>query len=193
MKLNLKRIAILFVVAVTSFAFKSEFEEITGWSLRGSHPESYEIGLENCEDKAGRVAYLKSNAPEGTINKNFGTLMQSFSADYYLNKKLKLTGNIRTKNVESWAGMWMRVDGKRKHSLSFDNMRDRKIKGTTEWTKYEIILDVPKSSTTISYGVLLQGIGSVWLDDLTFEEVSVEVTTTGKNLKMRPTNSSFED
>jgi hypothetical protein len=87
----------------------------------------------------------------------------------------------------------MRVDGEKSHSLSFDNMRDRKIKGTTEWTKYEIILDVPEKSTTINYGVLLSLGGEVWLDDLTFEEVSTETTSTGENLKMRPSNSSFED
>ncbi len=71
--------------------------------------------------------------------------------------------------------MWMRVDGDNpnphKRSLSFDNMQGRPIKGTVDWKKYEIILDVPQESVLIAYGVLLDGPGSVWLDNFEFEVI----------------------
>ena len=191
MKLGLKQIILLFVIAFSSFAFKAELEQIKGWALRGSEPSSYLIDVEKDVERGGNVAVLKSIKPK--IKDKFGTIMQTFSAEYYLGKKLKLSGYIKTKDIEEWVGMWMRVDGQKKHSLSFDNMGDRKIKGTTAWTKYEIILNVPKNSTTISYGVLLSGTGKVWLDDLTFEEVSEQITSTGKNLPVKPVNSSFEE
>jgi hypothetical protein len=191
MKFNLKKVAILSVIALASFAFKSEIVQVKDWSMGGSDKSLYTIGLSADTERDGKVAFIKSIKPK--IKKHFGTIMQAFSAEYYLGKKLRLSGYIKTKDVTGWAGMWMRVDGKKSHSLSFDNMGDRKIKGTTEVTKYEIVLDVPKNSTRINYGVLLSSTGEVWLDDLAFEEVSTETTSTGKNLKMRPTNSSFED
>ena len=177
MKFNLKKAAILFVIALTSFAFKGELEQVKGWFLAGSSPESYEIGTVSDAERKGKVGFLKST---DKAKKGFGTIMQTFSAENYLGKKLKLTSYIKTKDVVGWVGMWMRVDGKGKGSLSFDNMGDRKIKGTTGWTKYEIILDVPKESTSINYGVLLMKGGEIWFDDFAFEEVEAKAESTGR-------------
>ncbi len=192
MRINLKTTITLVAIALTCFAFKSiNIEQVKGWSMGGSDKTLYEIGIVNDGERQGKVAFIKSLKPD--IKNKFGTIMQAFSADNYLGKKMRLTGFIKTKDVNGWVGMWMRVDGQKRHSLSFDNMSDRKIKGTTGWTKYEIVLDVPKSSTRINYGVLLSQSGQAWLDELTFEEVSDETTKTGRNLLMKPSNSSFEE
>ena len=60
-------------------------------------------------------------------------------------------------------------------------------------TKYEIILEVPKDSKSINYGVLLNETGMVWLDDLTFEIVLQSTATTGKKLSVAPENNNFEE
>ncbi len=77
----------------------------------------------------------------------------------YIGKRLRLSGYIRTIN-SSGTGMWMRVDGNEMgKSLQFDNMGSRQIMGTTEWQKYEIVLDIPATSRGIYYGVLTTGSG----------------------------------
>ena len=48
------------------------------------------------------------------------------------------------------------------------------------WTRYEIVLDVPANSFRISYGILLTGIGQVWVDDVQLEVVGDEVPTTAR-------------
>jgi hypothetical protein len=67
--------------------------------------------------------------------------------------------------------------------VSFDNMHDgktdRSVRGTTDWTKYEIVLDVPENSSTMAFGALLCGKGQMWFDDLSFEVVDNSVETTG--------------
>jgi hypothetical protein len=50
-------------------------------------------------------------------------------------------------------------------------MQTRPVRGSTEWTEYEIVLDVPEGSTRITYGFLLIGAGTVWGDDLKVEIV----------------------
>ncbi len=79
--------------------------------------------------------------------------MQSISAENYLDKRLRLSGFIKSKDVNGWSGMWMRIDGDNGKQLGFDNMQTRPIKGTTDWKQYEIVLDVPANSKTINYGV----------------------------------------
>ena len=75
----------------------------------------------------------------------------------------------------------MRVD-KGSAVVSFDNMADRPIKGTTAWQNYEVVLDVPQDATGVAFGILLNKSGSVWLNNVQFEDVGVDVPTTAKAL-----------
>src|ERR1700712_5382377 len=148
---------ILTVATATVFALNSE--QVKGWFLAGSDPNGYNMGVEKDAARNGNVAFLKSIRP--IKGNKFGTIMQTFMADEYLGKRVKLTGYIKSSEVKQWAGMWFRIDGgttkKNYKMLGFDNMEDRPIKGTTEWKKYEITLDVPPSGVDIAFGVLLCG------------------------------------
>ena len=90
----------------------------------------------------------------------------------------------------------MRVDGFERQILSFDNMQNRSITGTTEWTNYAIVLDVPATSYRIAFGILLAGLGRVWCALLEFETVDRDTPTTDiitdRPLSDRPINLDFE-
>jgi hypothetical protein len=78
----------------------------------------------------------------------------------------------------------MRVDGDKKASLAFDNMMGREIKKTTEWAKYEVVLDIPKEADAIYFGFLVAGKGQGWVDDIQLEVVGDDVKST--DLKIDP-------
>ncbi|MBS1996720.1 MAG: hypothetical protein JSS86_10430 [Cyanobacteria bacterium SZAS LIN-2] len=168
----------------------------SGWIKAGSEPHHYDMGLDDSQHHSGtRCSVIRSNIPE--IN-GFGTLMQTFNASKYKGQRLKLSAWTKTRDVEGWAGVWMRVDGpdSAKSSasyLSFDNMQDRPITGSTDWTSHDVVLDVPEESTNIAFGVLLCGVGTVWMDDFEFQVVDSSTPTTGAgNLRKEPVNLSFE-
>ncbi len=147
-----------------------------GWTLAGSKPENYKAGIDGqavFEEKPS--AYLEAKAQD---TGGFGTLMQSFSAEQYLGKRVRLHAWARALNATGWAGMWMRID-KASVPVAFDNMESRPIKGTTGWTSYDVVLDVPQDATTISLGVLLTGPGRVWMSGVKFETVGKYVPVTG--------------
>jgi hypothetical protein len=137
-------------------------------------------------------AYLTSLAK----GDGFGTLMQSFSASNYVGKRVRLRGWVKSQNVGDWAGLWMRVD-KGREMLTFDNMQDRAIKGDQPWSIYDVVLDVPAGATSINFGILLSGVGEVWLNDLSLEVVGDEMPLTGTNssatLPERPVNLGFSE
>ena len=168
-------------------------QEIDGWFLAGSKPRSYKTGLDKSVYKTGSSsAFLESTDKK---IEGFGTLMQTCLADEYLGKKVKMTAYVKSKDVSDWAGMWFRIDSNETgRSLSFDNMQDRPIKGNNDWTKCEIILNVPQESYTLNFGILLSGTGKVWFDNISFEVVGASEATTGSNtshVKKTPTNLDF--
>jgi len=169
---------------------------IKGWILSGSDPFNYEMGVDREIVHQGQASgYLKSKTVIEA--EHFATMMQQFNAANYLNKRIRLSGFLKTKEVEAFSSMWMRVDNANSDVIQFDNMCNRPIKGTTNWNLYSIVLDVPAESALISFGIILSGHGQVWVDQLTFEEVDKSIEST--NLEMpseilnEPTNLTFEE
>ncbi|GIN57315.1 helix-turn-helix transcriptional regulator [Lederbergia ruris] len=168
---------------------------LKGWQLSGSHPFHYQIGIDRENIHKGNASgYLKSVSAQ--TQEEFATMMQQFKAEKYLGKRLKLSGFIKSKNVDGFCGFWMRVDDALGDVLQFDNMSDRPIIGDSEWNHYSIVLDVPTNSAVIAFGVLLSGNGQVWIDELTFAEVDQQTPTTNIDFSVQlldePVNLSFE-
>ncbi|MDQ6661566.1 MAG: hypothetical protein M3Z24_11435 [Chloroflexota bacterium] len=164
-------------------------EKMPGWLLTGSHSGDYEYGIDADETYQGKPSgSLRSKADEA---EGFGTLMQMFKAEEYLGKHLRFSAQVKSEGVESWAGLWMRVDGLHGHSLSFDNMYHRPIQGTRDWQSYEIVLEVPEESTEIAFGILLNGPGQVWINEIQFSEVGNDVPITSAEFLDKPTNLDF--
>lgn len=169
---------------------------ITGWMLTGSHPQNYEMGIDPAEVHQGKASgYLKAVTPMEP--NEFATMMQQFRADKYVGKRMKLSGFVKTERVDAFCGLWMRVDNNVHDVLQFDNMHDRPITGTQPWNQYSIVLDVPEGSAVISFGVILNGKGKVWVDSFRFEEVDLNTPLTHMETEYEmsdePLNLSFEE
>ena len=162
-----------------------------GWHVAGSNRTAYVAGIDPDVARAdGQSGYLKSKASE--IN-GFGTLMQSIGADRYAGRRIRLSCWLKTEDVSDWAGLWARVDqlgtGR---PLAFDNMEDRAIKGTTDWTECVVVLDVGERASGIAFGVLLGGTGTVWIDEMKFSVVDETVPLTAHSLFVaEPQNLGF--
>ena len=146
----------------TSEKFNFDFEIIDNgkpkdWNNFGS--SNYAIALDSINTKNGKYS-VKIEFKEG--NPEFKAWAFTIP-DNYPGKKITLTGYIKTENVtDGYAGLWMRIDP----SIAFDNMNKNGVKGTTDWKKYEITLEMnPEKTKQIVIGGLLVGKGKMWLDN----------------------------
>ena len=192
-KHNSWRVGLAALVVFVGCVVVKRAEVPRGWFLAGSKPSEFEAGVDSGQAYQGhRSAYLKSK--QLSVD-GFGTLMQQFTAEQYLGKRVRLSGLVKSHEVAEWAGLWVRVDKGRK-MVAFDNMQDRGIKATTDWRRYEIVLDVPKDATGIALGILLTGAGEVWLNGARFEVVGPDVAVTGSNnakTSDKPVNLDFAE
>jgi len=157
--------------AISKFNFG--FENIengfpSGWS-KNANP-NYTRVLDSTNVKSGKYA----------VSLEFRKGIPAFDSwtfaipDNYAGRKITFSGYIKTENVtDGYAGLWMRIDP----SIAFYNMAKNGVKGTTDWTKCEITLDMnPEKTKQIFIGGLLSGKGKMWIDDL---KVSID----GKEIK----------
>jgi hypothetical protein len=151
-------------------------EKLGTWFISGSAPGKYTTSLDSSVSCNGEPSLSLESTTAGAGD--FGTLMTERTPAALLGQRVRLSGYVRTDQVTAWAGLWMRVNDSQQ-ILAFDNMQSRPISGTTEWTQYQVVLDVGSSATSLAYGVLLSGTGSAWLDGVVVEAVDPSVPTTG--------------
>lgn len=176
---------------------KNNNPEIPHWFVTGTAPDKYQAGIDQQIFHSGsRSAVLRSTSEDYDTGE-YGTIMQQFSAREYSGKRLRFSGFVKAESVTGWAGLWMRLDSGLGETLKLDNMQNRPITGTAEWNLYSCVLDVPAEAAVINFGILLSGKGTVWLDNVAFQEVDDSVPTTDFDLKNeypdQPMNLSFEE
>ena len=151
-----------------------------GWYPSGQAFADYEFGVD--EDVAAYVRAKLEN-PGG-----FATLMTGpVSTWHYDGRRVRLSVSLRTEDVQKYAGVWLRIDRLGTGTpgqfppttmVVLDNMSDRPITGTRDWSRYQIVLDVPEDAWSMSYGLNLEGPGVVFAKDFDFDIVGPEVATT---------------
>jgi hypothetical protein len=169
---------------------KGSYENVLDWTYWQPEIENYEMNFEKDPEFSSQNIFTIKSVKNKI--KGFGTLVKNVKSNLYLGKTVKMTAYVKSEKVKSWAGLWMRVDYYNAGVLAFDNMQNRPIKESTNWTKYEVVLFVPKDATSISYGVLLDGTGQIWFKDVTLEVVDDNVPETGSKKGREHKEISFE-
>ncbi len=73
-------------------------------------------------------------------------------------------------------------------------MAGRPVRGTTDRSRHDVVLEVPPEAQDMALGVLLAGGGEAWIADLSFEAVGPDVPVTGQDpLPRAPQNLDFSD
>jgi hypothetical protein len=183
------------VAALTASAFALQAAP-GGWVFEGKTQE-YESSLDAAAPYNGQPA-LCIKSKSGAKPTSFASMRQpeAFSAAPYAGKRIRLTANLKSEDVQGWGGLWMRIDDAHRPrngfatSLALDDMhnglKDRSIKGTTGWQNYSVVLDVPPEATGIYIGFLLTGTGTLWMNGYKLEIVGSDIPVTARPLPPPP-------
>lgn len=192
------KVNITTLLVITAF-FMLSFMMPKGWQVSGSADEKYDIGL-------WKVGGYNESKTCGVIRSNkkvydpsdYGSLIQKISSQKYLGKRVRFTGFMKSRSVAAWAGFYLRADNEdSKEPLTFDNMHDRPVTGTTNWKEYKIELDIPNNASKIAFGALLHGEGQIWFDNINLEIIGEALTKSDyvkcdTSIKRAPENLDFE-
>ena len=150
-----------------------------GWHGSSGDPAKTIVGIDRTIKHGGLCSFAFQSNDSDVITQ-FNQVIQPGE---YAGHRVRFQAYVRTRGVRDSAGLWLRADTKDKACVAFDNMLKRRIKGTTEWDCYSIVVDIPENARSIHYGILLEGRGQVWIDDCSFEIVGDEVWATARMSK----------
>lgn len=145
---------------------------------------------------------LQTTQAHQDSSKFYAAPFQDVPVDKFRGKRVQYSAFLKTDDVEASSGLWMKAKS-RDTVVAFDNMDSRAIKGTRDWKKYSVVLDVPPDADTLSIGFYMAGSGKLWLANPDVETVSKSVKASAKKwdekkywqfaneLKKQPVNLDF--
>jgi C-terminal processing protease CtpA/Prc len=164
---------IVCVMIVTILSAQSDvklnlgFEKITpGKKLPDKYFEwgkGYSLSIDSTIKHSGKYSVLIQ--PSETREPNsFGCIAYGIPA-VYEGDSIELKAYMKLNNVSGGPiGLLLRLDGT-SGSLKFDNMQQKNIQGTSDWTMYAVKLPLPKEARMIYFAAMLSGTGQIWVDD----------------------------
>lgn len=116
------------------------------------------------------LAELKTLSAQGSAGEGEGEMSATakFPIEAARGKKVRLSTWIKTDNVAGRAGAWWQSERATGAGV-YKGMESQPIKGTTDWTKYELTVDVPSNAVETSFGFTVVGEGAAWFDDIEIE------------------------
>jgi hypothetical protein len=136
-----------------------------GWSATESQAGEYQVGVDRTVVHPAAVNQGKSSLfmraltaqPRGVV-----VVSQSFDPSRYQGRRVRISGYFRASRIVGRATLYL---------TTFDSSDGTEVGEKPQWTRYEVVADIPAEAGKLEIGVRFQGAGTLWVDDLVFEQV----------------------
>ena len=151
--------------------------EQDGWVLSGGGRDVYDVRPDPAVRRNGHGTMLL--APLRDTGDRYGTLMRATDASPYRGKRVRVSAYTKTEGTSQRVDFWARVQ-------AVDSPSDgsglggggHELPTDSDWTRQELVFDVPAEGHRIEYGVGIAGPGRMWIDEPKLEVVGPDVPVT---------------
>jgi hypothetical protein len=171
------------VIGASSLAAADGNSNIRGWHRGEGNPlnNHYVLSIDRADAYSGAASAALYS--QGDFPDDRGGMVQFIIADNYRGKRVRFSAALKTADVRSGAGIWIRADGTddaggRIVVAETTLSPEQRLRGSVPWHRYSLVLNVPEDTTSLAYGAEMHGIGKFWLDSVKLEVVSQDVPET---------------
>jgi erythromycin esterase len=143
----------------------------SGWQLVGSWQYPYDNVIDTTVAQSGSQSFKSryTGPSPWTFRQGTGGNLQEFPAADVAGKQMRLSGYIRSEAIDlGYAGFYVAAYPA-SGGLVYADMFENGVTGTTPWTRYELVLDVPADTAVVLFGAELFGGGTAWFDNFQVE------------------------
>ena len=163
------------VLATQSASAQGSDSLPAGWGKSGNRPTEYAATVDHTVYRSGRGSgQLRSLVATAS---GTGVLAQGIRADSLRGARIRVAAWLRARDVHE-VRFFARVDGPGS-ILDFGNGVGDPLTGTFDWTLREIVVDVPNDAIGVTFGMVIAGNGTAWIDDVVVSSVPKGTPRTG--------------
>jgi len=142
-----------------------DFEQIEDgqprdWLIKGGQSlAEYQIASSHEQPYEGDTCVMIERTPGRTFGEASGNIMQSIKASNFREKALQLSAAARVNSGTAY--LWLSIEVR-----SAPNIFQQQTVTSDKWQEYQIVAEVPKEATKITYGFAYIGDGAAFIDDV---------------------------
>lgn len=136
---------------------ESGFEGAPGWGIACKYGLfMYDFAI--AREESDNVAVIK--ATERATSGSMATVCQGIRGFGYRGSKIELSADLKLDEVDR-CGLFIRADNADRAAAAISNMWECPLKGTSDWMRYAVTVNVPADATFILFGFWLDKKGTV--------------------------------
>lgn len=146
------------------------------WRVDSEDLSNCDLSVDETVTYNGQPSCLFRNA--GKDPNRRAVMLQTMGAVEYRGKRIRFSAKIKTANLSSEVGLFMKVLDSVPDFILADEIYGSGASVTNDWTELAVVIDVPNEARYINFGGVLQSNGSFWIADLQISEVGEDIPLT---------------
>lgn len=129
-------------------------------TLNGGYTYQSDKDIKFSRNRSIKITRTSSNSTE------YASVHTQVPIHLFRGKTLHLTAKVKIQSQQNGnAGLWIKVNDEKNAIISFDNMENQRIEGTTDWKEISLTMKISPQAERIMLGGIFQGQGIAWFDD----------------------------
>ncbi|MCC6241759.1 MAG: M56 family metallopeptidase [Gemmatimonadaceae bacterium] len=150
-----------------------------GWAAFGKLKQQYELLPDSVGPESERADILV-RAKRGSDSEG-ASLMQFVAADSLRGKRILFTGQLRASGATDSTILIAAAYDKCSHLLQWDDGVKRAVTGSTGWTNFRVVMDLPQDADYFMLGVAFNGAGEFRVRDIALSLADAAVPATASS------------
>lgn len=148
-----------------------------GWILvrDGGTPDDYSYDVDREKARSG-AASLRIRFVGTAVRQHGGVAQCLQQPEIEAGSRLSLAAFVKTVDApDGGASIWMTAWDPANKVIEFRNVGDGRVRGTTDWTRQKVTIEIGRSRTVdrLCVGFFHDGRGTAWVDDVTLKATRV--------------------
>jgi hypothetical protein len=166
-------------IARTDREYPRAWIKVSNWAKAGGggREPDFELVTDHASVwHGGSSALLRSTR---TLDASrYGAVLQRTRVGAFAGRRVAFSAYLASRDARAGGTLLFRAESAQGVLLAFDDLGGQAVVATTPWRRYFIVIDVPDGATTLLYGAMLHGDGSLWIDTARIDVVDSSVPTT---------------
>lgn len=134
------------------------------WHVMSPNAKKYNVSLDGTVSHSGLHSLL-INSIDTAISPQYAGLDCLLPARY-IGKEITVKGWMKTESMKGSLALMLGIYDAEGNTLQFENLQDKRLKGSKEWKQYSVTLPLSAEAQKIHIGPILIGKGKLWIDDI---------------------------
>ncbi|HYV98075.1 MAG TPA: hypothetical protein VE967_11515 [Gemmatimonadaceae bacterium] len=144
-----------------------------GWTVTDQQ-YAYKVSLDTVAHGGASSGHIVATGTDANVSM---FVSQAIKADDFRGKRVRFSAWIRARNAGTAATrggvIFLRAEGGGV-ALNSYSTGNRPVGGSSDWTRRQIVLDIPPATIGLTFGFGMGGPGEIWIDDAVLEAAEAD-------------------